>query len=185
MIGDCAQNLHAALDHAIFQIAPLSVRLTHADYISFPIFDHANGYGKWKRKRERAEWIRAVDGKAMTVIDKLQPCDGGNPQPRAHALWTLYRLSNIDKHRSLHVAVPAIASMTIPEGAVITEEPETHTVVVATPAPVEGMDMRFNMTVHIVFAEGEDITGLPVLPSLFAIGTTVAKAINRLRPFMV
>src|SRR5690242_4879273 len=98
MIGDCAGNLRSALDHAVFQLVPEPVRTKYADQISFPIYETAAAYSKWKAGNRT--WLKAVAPKALAVIDVLQPCVPAGKNPKDHMLWKLKRLSNLDEHRS-------------------------------------------------------------------------------------
>ncbi len=116
MIGDCVQNLRASLDHAVFQLVPAPIRDVYVEKITFPIYDDAAKYQRWKGKH--ANWLAAIDGEALAVIDGLQPCDRGNA-PRSHILWKLHRLSNIDKHRSIHVAGLGIRAISSSRGFVV------------------------------------------------------------------
>ena len=183
IIGDCIQNLRSALDHAVFQVVPSADRRIYAEKINFPICSTTTIYDDWKGKN--AKWVATVDGKAIRFIDQLQPCDGGNTYPRTHPLWVLHQLSNLDKHRRIHVAFAGFDSVSSEEGFVITHvEPQTRvlSLVASTPAEVK---VHLNLTVQIVFQEGEDVADLPVFSTIGLIGKVVAGTINGLRPFMV
>jgi len=182
IIGDCVQNLRAALDHAAFQLVPEPPKSEQAVRIAFPIFDDEPKYQEWKAKHTK--WITAVDPRAVAIIDALQPCRGADPH--GHILWKLYSLSNLDKHRSIHLAFVGIREIASKEGFVVQKlEPETGTVVIGSPPPDSGSDIHLQITVEVAFASGDDIAQQPVFPMLVQIGATVAGTLNRLRRYMV
>lgn len=181
LIGDCIQNLRAAMDHAAFQLVSEPTRSSEADNITFPIFDNAKKFEAWKKKQA---WIGAIDPQAVSIIDSLQP--GGTLAPHEHILWKLYRLSNIDKHRTVHVAALGIGQLASSHPFVIQEEDrETGTVVIASTLDAANPNIHLQMTIEVIFAEGVDVAQLPVFPTLNRIGRMVSDALNRLRRYMV
>jgi hypothetical protein len=181
LIGDCIQNLRAALDHAAFQLVSEPTRSTEPDSITFPIFDNPKVFEAWKKKQA---WINAIDPQAVSIIDSLQP--GGTLSPHEHILWKLYRLSNIDKHRTVHVAALGIGQIASSHPFVIQrEDRETGTVVIASTLDAANPNVHLQMTIEVIFIEGADIAQLPVFPTLNQIGKTVSDALNRLRRYMV
>jgi hypothetical protein len=184
IIGDCAQNLRAALDHAVYQVVPEATRSVHAKDIEFPIFDDSGKYAAWKRRH--SNWLSTIDANAIQIIDQLQPCDPSGHDPHGHILWKLSRLSNIDKHRSLLPAFLGLGALSPSEAFVVqASQPDTGELVI-TPTPKQGQtDMKLRVTVQVAFAEGEDIARLPVFPMLVHIGQTVSQTLNRLRRYTV
>ena len=184
MIGDCVQNLREALDHAAYQLVPEHIRSRYADNIEFPIFDDATNYEGWKKKR--GKWIGTIDAEAVQIIDKLQPCSAAPADPHGHVLWKLYRLSNIDKHRTIHLTFLGIGQVSSSRAFVVqAKDPKTGTVVIAPQIDVEGTNVKLRVTVQVAFATGEDLGQLRVFPTLLEIGRTVRGALNRLRRYMV
>ncbi len=180
LIGDCLQNLRAALDHAAFQLATEPTRSSEADNITFPIFDDAKKFEAWKKKQA---WISAIDPQAVSIIDSLQP--SGTLASHEHILWMLYRLSNIDKHRTVHIAALGIGQIASSHPFVIQrEDRETGTVVIASTLDAANPNIHLQMTIEVIFTEGVDIAQLPVFPTLNRIGRMVSDAMNRLRPYM-
>jgi hypothetical protein len=186
MIGDCVHNFRSALDHRMFQIVPEATRLEYADKIDFPIFSAPAKYSQWKRMN--AKWLAAVDPKAVEIIDRLQPGDGGNPNATRHVLWLLRQLSNLDKHRRIHVAFLVISQVSSKdvEALVVRDlEPETGTITLGIAPLPDHVTVELQITLDVTFQDGEDIAGLPVFTVLVYIGGFVASALNRLKPYRV
>ncbi|HEX2645867.1 MAG TPA: hypothetical protein VHO95_01435 [Candidatus Dormibacteraeota bacterium] len=181
LIGDCVQNLRAALDHAAYQLVPEPTRSSEADNVTFPIFDNAT---KYEAKKKQSAWIGAIHPQAVSIIDSLQP--GATPAPHDHILWKLYRLSNIDKHRTVHVAALGIGEIASSHPFVIQQEDqEAGTVVIASTLDPANPNIHLQMTIEVIFTEGTDIAQLPVFQTLNQIGGTVSAALNRLRGYMI
>jgi hypothetical protein len=111
LIGECVYNLHSALDHLAFQlaVANTSGRLPKAiaDTSAFPIFNSGPRFRATNRKGKPTPVsgrfkIRGASPNAQAVIESLQPYHR-RKKPGARVLWQLHELSNIDKHRLLHV----------------------------------------------------------------------------------
>src|SRR5215217_144350 len=104
IIGDCLHNLHSALDNLVYD---LTVAYTETDPlpeecardVAFPIFGD-----KPLKPRKCREMIGGIDPDAQTIIKDLQPHNRGDKYA-SDALWKLYKLSNVDKHRLLHLTV--------------------------------------------------------------------------------
>jgi len=122
LIGDCLHNLRSSLDLLAYALAvsytvPLPLEI--AESSEFPIFGdedrHGNpGMGAAAFKRVDGKGapvpgsglfkIRGIDPKAQAIIEGLQPYHRGNAF-RAHPLWTLHELDNVNKHRLLHTGL--------------------------------------------------------------------------------
>ncbi len=99
-IGDIAHNLRSALDNCIYEI---SVKHTGSvvGLSEFPIFNspehfHKSGRGGGLYK------IRGVPAKTAKVIEAMQPFNTRKDGSES-ILSILHELSNIDKHRTIHV----------------------------------------------------------------------------------
>jgi hypothetical protein len=122
----------------------------------------------------------------MEIIDRVQPCDGGNPKARQHVLWFLSRLSNLDKHRRIHVALLAINQVSSDdvEASVVTHlEPETGTVTLGIAPLPEKETIELKVTLDVAFWEGEDIAGLPVFDTLVGVIRFLPGVLNQLKPY--
>jgi hypothetical protein len=99
IVGDFAHNLRSALDQLIWQLV-LHRGGTPARRTQFPIFIRRAPY----RLRGRA-MIEGVARKDRGAIERLQPFRAmRRPLAGADPLAQLARLSNTDKHRTLHTA---------------------------------------------------------------------------------
>jgi len=94
--GDVIQNLMSALDHLAFQLvcADTSDQPPNPRWIYFPIADTQSDYDE-----KKAGKMNGASSETMSAIDALAPFRSGST-----ALWKLYRLNNIDKHRLLLTA---------------------------------------------------------------------------------
>ena len=99
--GDAIQNIRAALDHAIWSIVVKEKSSSFAEAnhtkIAFPIRDHPS-----KFPRSRLVEI-GLPKPVIAVIEDAQPYKRLPQAPRDDASWLIGALSNIDKHRLLHV----------------------------------------------------------------------------------
>jgi len=121
LIGECVHQYRSALDHLLFQLVLANCRgrpSARAERrAEFPIFDSGPKFrGKRKRKgvpstgSGRAK-IQDIAPSAQAVIERLQPYHR-RKNPRALSLRQLQELSNIDKHRLLHVTYSAFRGST-------------------------------------------------------------------------
>jgi hypothetical protein len=94
--GDVLQNLMSALDHLAYQLvcSDTADRPPNPRWIYFPIADTQNEYDAKKFGK-----MSGAGSTTFAAIDALAPYSSGNK-----ALWKLYRLNNIDKHRLLLTA---------------------------------------------------------------------------------
>jgi hypothetical protein len=110
LIGDMIQNLRNALDHLVYALG-FSYTKPFTDEIAkdsqFPIVGDKDrkgdsGYGP-SLFQSQSFRIRGIDPTAQAVIQRLQPYNRGKDF-EGDPLWRLMGLSNIDKHRLLHIA---------------------------------------------------------------------------------
>lgn len=99
VVGDCIHNLRSSLDHLVFDLAGRPKGRT-AGKLEFPIHTTSEGYLMGAKEK-----LAGVAGEAQTIIQGLQPYhrEGQMFSFEPHPLDVLRRLSNIDKHRSLHL----------------------------------------------------------------------------------
>lgn len=113
--GDAIQNIRAALDHAIWAIVVKETGVqfaeSNAPKIDFPITDEPSRFPK-----KRLVQI-GIPPPLIAVIERAQPYVRNRSAPRDDVLWLLRTLSNVDKHRLLHVVAM------VPEEVVITTTP--------------------------------------------------------------
>lgn len=110
--GDAIQNSRAALDHMVFALAhhesPVPLTDDEARRLQFPICDSPTAFqGAIQQGR-----LKGIQNAAF--IESLQPYPG-----KEWRLGWLRELSNIDKHRQLHVLVASLDQAAVdiePEG---------------------------------------------------------------------
>jgi len=96
-IGDVLHNLRSCLDHLAWHLGGNPP--PNENTSEFPIF--------LDRARYRNEGARKVVGappEAQEIIEDVQPFQRGD-EAHLDPLWSLYELSNFDKHRLLHLSV--------------------------------------------------------------------------------
>ena len=99
--------LRSALDHLVWQLVILEGG-TPDWRTQFPIYDDAAKFDQAVRfpRGRRVSPLHDIrpDGDIWALIEDAQPyrC----PDPRQHYLSGLGKLSNIDKHRTLHATIP-------------------------------------------------------------------------------
>lgn len=100
--GDAIQNYRSALDHVAWRLVPKTVRNSLSDrernLIQFPIYSTREGF--------RGNHARRLPGISGTVRDYIEARHAYNGSHATNeALLSLARLSNDDKHRTLHVHI--------------------------------------------------------------------------------
>ncbi len=98
--GDAIQNIRAALDHLVYELAPPRARRSRK--LQFPIFTDECEF-----KVRSPPMIEGITGDERTLIERVQPYAATNI-PSDDPLAVLRKLSNRDKHRLL---VPMIAAL--------------------------------------------------------------------------
>lgn len=98
LIGDAIHSFRCALDYLWWQLATdhLGREPTEkeAPSVQFPI---VSDQSKWPSR-----FLRCVDTKVATEVEDFQPFKATKPN-EVHPLGVLATLSNIDKHRKIHV----------------------------------------------------------------------------------
>jgi hypothetical protein len=130
--------------------------------------------------------IQGVSSKALALIKKLKPYQGGN-----NTLWRVHRLDIVDKHRLL-VPVAAVHTKTGIQWAItgpgLPDLPPTQKMIVPATNrkfPLEDGDVlgtyprviadgykdesKIEFAIEIAFGEGQIFDGQPVIPTLHEI----------------
>ncbi len=103
IIGEILHNLRSSLDHLVWQLV-LDNGHTPGRLNEFPITTDCEGWGKAKKRGS----LKGVSQKHEELIARLQPYTGGMGLPfNVAMLEAIRKLSNIEKHRHLVVAVVA------------------------------------------------------------------------------
>lgn len=89
--GDIVHNLRSALDHLANHLVWVGSAEEPSRRVEFPIAKDAATY-----EASKVVKVEGMCPKAIKAIDALKPYKGGND-----ALWKIYELDNIDKHRTL------------------------------------------------------------------------------------
>ncbi|PXY35263.1 hypothetical protein BAY59_04755 [Prauserella coralliicola] len=98
LIGDFLTNLRAALDHAFWAAAVQhSGRPARPAQLGFPITTRASAFA-----RQARELRELVSPEVWRVVEATQPFHGG-AEAHTSPLEVLRVLSNVDKHRFVHV----------------------------------------------------------------------------------
>jgi hypothetical protein len=104
--GDAIQNARAALDHLVFQASTAHTPTMSKDQqreVGFPIARLVRDFDPRQ--------ISAVAPEVVTFIQGLQPYHAKDPD--RHPLLRLRDLSNIDKHRTLHLMFAEVAAVAL------------------------------------------------------------------------
>jgi hypothetical protein len=95
IVGDVFYNLRSALDQLVWCLAKLSV--SYPKGTQFPILEQRN-LARFQKQTS------GVPTKAVEIIESLQPYNRGDiVSIKAHPLWRLNKMCNIDKHMRIPV----------------------------------------------------------------------------------
>jgi hypothetical protein len=190
VIGDCVQNFRSALDHMVWQLAPTTAREANPSGLEFPIFSNSTKYANGAASR-----IGTLSGAAQKVIDSVQPFH--SREYIKDPLWQLHTLSNIDKHRRLHVGDVSLEALTLDvkgtrlqtvwqaappatrarQGMVLARVMETEIRRFGEPSRVQVQPSAF---LTIAFEDSEEVTGEGVIGTLRSIRDRVGVVLDEL-----
>jgi hypothetical protein len=196
-IGEIVHNLRSALDHVVWQLAGCP---THrSSKTQFPIFETAAGFAD----RGRKQFLKGVDERAVRIIESEQPffvrgdgtCEGVDRSP----LWHLKQISDVDKHRTLHLTGGLLAAyhchfptvklpFTLADvheypGGPIQEDTELWSglLVGAAEWPFEGGGVQTQLQVEVTFEPGVPAAGnWAVYGTLADIGNRTDQILRRI-----
>ncbi|MFN2588544.1 MAG: hypothetical protein ABR613_10565 [Actinomycetota bacterium] len=195
IMGDVLHNLHSALDHTICALARVHDPMCECTTTEFPIYTDAKEY-----RKKVGRTLRGVPEGAKAVIEQLQPFNCGD-DPNLHILELLRRFSNVDKHRSLHVALGALQAATIKAPRDLGLQPirfnagpiegRTEIAALYVPPHVNSVvEMKVDGAIHVVIDEGKglwpDNQRALLDDTLYAMFEWIgAKVLPQLEPFVV
>lgn len=96
-VGDAFYNMRSCLDQLVWSLSGLTLAQP-PETTQFPVFSYVPS-----KKRDIERWDRQVAGvpsRAIEEIKSFQPYRRGNSY-KAHPLWRLNALCNLDKHRRI------------------------------------------------------------------------------------
>jgi hypothetical protein len=97
-LGDAFYNLRSCLDQVVWSLSNRGRKKPPPATTQFPVFDHLPVAEKDVERFDKQ--VAGVSSKAVTEIKSLQPYQRGTSF-KAHPLWRLNALCNIDKHRRI------------------------------------------------------------------------------------
>jgi hypothetical protein len=106
VVGDIAHNIRSSLDALVWELARLQTA-TPGRTTQFPIFTRATDFRTTGRRRMIAD----LASEHADFIERLQPYHAEDVY--ADPLFILNRLSNVDKHRHIHLAETALTGASL------------------------------------------------------------------------
>jgi hypothetical protein len=196
-IGEIVHNFRSALDHVAWDLAGRPAARTSKT--QFPIFEHEAGF----TGRGTEQYLKNVETAAIALIKSEQPFvireDGTAEGTAQSPLWHLKELSDIDKHRTLHLTGNTLAAhnwnfpkvaqpftvMHLQEhqGGSIQQDTILWTAILygATDWPFEKGDIHAGIEVEVAFEDGTPAPGIwGVFGTLAQIGNRVEHILRRI-----
>jgi hypothetical protein len=188
MAGDVLQNLRAALDHLAYRLAGNSAgRHTQVPIMS-SVTDYAN---------KGVPMILGFGNAAAAAVEQLQPYHAEDY--RTDPLWRLNKMSNVDKHRLVHIAdfhLTGELIRQVPQGSppLPLDKVAMHadyestgalkhgTPIRRIPEPQPGMYVQYDYAVGITFDEVGPAEGGNLVQFLANLGSAVEKVYDLLEP---
>lgn len=175
--GDFLYNIRSGLDHLVAALVPSSDR----SHVMFPIMREAiwdipqvDGEDR-ERTSARERWTtvtRKMKPEAVEILKGAQPTDRSERERHVHVIQTLNKLSNKDRHRTLHVIGSgirnAIADYGMPDGRRIPMRSESDD----RSGPMDGtelmdlppdaVDVQLSGAVQVVIDVGTENRHIPI-----------------------
>jgi hypothetical protein len=205
VLGDFIHNVHSALDHAVWALVKAN-NVKPGTHTSFPISETERQWQNDVIHRDPKLGKPPTFGlssDALQLVEDFQPFTAGKGKGSRTALYTLLRLSNIDKHRMLHAGgiMPAteLDLSFAPSGYLVVDSikhPPPRTLICdgaqmarvklrIIRTPPDDIEVRMNQTQGVSFAffienETRPIAGDADLPRIFQIGEHFIKRASQL-----
>jgi hypothetical protein len=194
-VGEIVHNFRSALDHVVWELAGRPD--ARGSKTQFPIFETEAGFDD----RGTRPFLKHVDQSAVALVRSEQPfypgADGGIEASQS-PLWHLKQLSDIDKHRTLHLTATTLVSynlrltVTKPfhvvdavqhKGGPIAEDTILWTGILsgALEWPFQERETQAALDVEIAFEEDTPVTGTwGVFGTLAHIGNRTERVVRRI-----
>jgi hypothetical protein len=186
MVGDIVTNLRDVLDHIIWDIvAPKLGPQDKPGRVCFPFLDTGLGEGKRLISAIEKALIHLAGPDAVRIVHDARPYPGeygGDAE-----LYGLHRLASLVKHRNIafvsdyahihgvkakersHRPYIPLNNLRMGHGAKLESDIQIHGLGLKVNERNMIDNDQFDMTFHIVFAQGQPFAGLPVLPTMIAL----------------
>jgi hypothetical protein len=108
IVGDALHNMRSGLDHLVARLVEIHGGVANRHH-AFPIYgdeaEYEGAVNQLRRKNDRAGPLDGIPAESpeRALIQESQPYHRGD-RWREHPLAILNKMSNIDKHRAIHVA---------------------------------------------------------------------------------
>jgi hypothetical protein len=190
-IGEALYQFRACLNHLICELARRNGGQVDAS-MEFPIFSSAAGFGD-RQSHKSAAWrrIHKLSESDQALLEQEQPFKVYESCPCDDPLWHLHELSNFDRHKSIHVAVPWIRSnqsdihpvavlqpIHVQTGKHVSDIPIARYQIV-NPGPAVDVEVRTTVEWDIAFALDSPVPVKLVIQTLSAIGVRVADLVEK------
>jgi hypothetical protein len=141
-IGEIAHNLRSALDHIVWQIVALNTgREPRTKQNQFPIFESEAGF----KDRGIKKFLIHAGCQAINLIQSEQPFSTG--EGVSSPLWHLKEVSDVDKHRTIHLTGTLIQAIQAKFGSLLEDVDVTQVETrVAGPIQKDALLMRYRLT---------------------------------------
>jgi hypothetical protein len=203
MIGDYVHNARSALDQVIFAISYSRNPDEFANdrTTSFPIFNDRDAFNRPRRNRPALHEIRGIPPDAKAIVEGLQPYHRGK-DAASDPLWLVHEMSNIDKHRNIHLTAWAAHTIAL-DITQILPGARLHSLNIRPPGMIESgavlaevdfsypsssgdmFVMEKNFLFTIALDEPSAVRGEPLNSALACIGGYVEGVVNALDRFVV
>lgn len=199
-VGEILHNFRSALDHIVWQLVIFETgKEPVTNRTQFPIFRTEKGDKAYEGRGEPI-YLKGVGASAKALIKSLQPFSTG--EDVKSPLWQLLKLSDFDKHRTLHLTNTSLETghLNLPDILPGVQVPDYY---VRPPGPLENgallvkarfsgagwpfvapepdMKVEGNLAIRIAFDQGSpEVGGALVIPTLGAIGHRVHETVKRI-----
>jgi hypothetical protein len=112
-LGDLVHNARSALDHLVYFLI-VENEGDPGEHSQFPIYDNEGAWIKDIDDRDPGRWppspVLGLTSEQIALIKAAQPYHLPPKRRAGHPLMQLLRMSNVDKHQTLHAATVSVAT---------------------------------------------------------------------------
>lgn len=102
VVGDCLQNLRAALEHIAVEMALDHSPQHNPRRVSFPIADTEEA---WSGRNGAQRHVAMMSPAAKAEIERMQPFKVSPGRVYKNVLWLIHELARVDRHQTVHLFV--------------------------------------------------------------------------------